>query len=202
MTKLINTRKREAERTILEDGLLEVIMGVYFLLSGFFLIDRALILNYIWLPVGLVIIDIIRRKYIYPRTGYAKLKTPTKEILLILLATLFGILFISLLVGFMIPSFNILKGGWNSAASYGLAITTTVFLCFLAKRFELPRWYIHGLLFGFAFVLYRSLKTPVVLFVLGVIVFLIGVIVFLDFLHKNPPRNSEIFPSIEDSNAN
>ena len=65
--------KKKAERTILEDGLVDNTMGIYILLSGFFLINRKIILNYIWLPIGLVNIDVIRRKYIYPCTGYAKL---------------------------------------------------------------------------------------------------------------------------------
>ena len=183
--------KKRAERTILEDGLVDIIMGIYILLSSFCLINRKIILNYIWLPIGLVIIDVIRRKYIYPRTGYARIKISAKDILLVLSVTVLGLLLTGLLVGFLVPSIHILKGGWNGVVSYGLAITTIIFFGFLAKRFDIPRWYIHGILFGFVFILYRSLETPFVVFALGVIVSVIGVVVFINFLRKYTPSNGE-----------
>ena len=64
--------KIRAQRSVLDDGLLDITMGVYLVLSGLFLNNRLLVINYIWLPFGLVLVDVIRGKYIYPRTGYAK----------------------------------------------------------------------------------------------------------------------------------
>ncbi len=130
-----------------------------------------------------------------------RLKYQQRTPLFILSVTVFGLLLTGLLVGFLVPSIHIFKGGWNVVVSYGLAITTIIYFGFLAKRFDLPRWYIHGTLFGFAFILYRSLKTPFVVFALGFIVSVIGVAFFMDFLRKYPPNNDETPPIKEGSNV-
>ena len=65
--------KTKIHRTILEDGLLDIMLGIYLILSGIYLFNKSLILNYIWFPIALVLIEVIRRRYIFPRSGYVKL---------------------------------------------------------------------------------------------------------------------------------
>ena len=116
--------------------------------------------------------------------------------------TVIGILLTGLLVAFVAPDLNVIKGGWNGVASYALAVITTAVFCVLAYRFSLPRWYVHGILFSLAFILYRSVKSPFIISGLGGIVIIIGVIVLVGFLQKNPiPRGREVARN-ETLNAN
>jgi hypothetical protein len=65
--------QRRVHRTIIEDGLLDIMIGVALVLSSLHLMNRSLVLNYLWIPIAVVLIEIIRRRFVYPRTGYVKL---------------------------------------------------------------------------------------------------------------------------------
>jgi hypothetical protein len=89
------------------------------------------------------------------------------------------------------PDLEMIRSSWNGVASYVLTIITTIFLCVLAYRFKLPRWYAYGVFFCLSFFLYRSVKSPFIISGFGGIVIIMGVIVLIDFLSKNPVPGSD-----------
>ena len=135
--------KIKTQRTILEDGLLEIMMGVYFILSGIYLTNKSLIINYLWLPLALVLIEVIRRRYVYPHTGYARLSLSTREIVGVLLAVIGVTALITGIIALIaVGNWKPLVGNWRGSLPYSLAIVTAFFFCVIAYRFKSPRWYL------------------------------------------------------------
>lgn len=179
--------KTRIYRIILEDGLLEIMMGIYLVLSGIYLNKTSLILNYLWLPIGLILIEVIRRRYIYPRTGYVKISLPAIEIVKIL----GGILIIGAILTIFIALFahslgRPVEGNWREIISYALIFLLIIVFCFIAYRFYAPRWYLHGVSIGLVFLVSKLLDAPKLVFGLGIWITLVGLIVFIRYLSQFP----------------
>lgn len=182
----------KTHRTILEDGLLEVMLGIYFVLSGLYLTNKSLIINYLWLPFALVLIDVIRRRYVYPRTGYAKIKLSTREIVGVLLAIVLGIALLTGIIALITAGVgDPLAGNWRNSLTFALIIFTTIFFCVIAYRFSAPRWYLHGFLIGSVILLNQVVKVPALVFGLGVLIIAIGLWVFFSYLREYPVQSDD-----------
>ena len=194
----LNSIKIKIHRTILEDGLIEIMLGVYLTLSGIYLSNRSLILNYIWLPIGFVLIDILRRRYVYPRTGYAKISFSAAEIVRIFGALIIGIAVLTALIALIATGMGRpIEENWREIITFALIFFTVIFFCFIAHRFNVPRWYLHGITMGIVFPLSKMFDVHGLVLGLGVWIALVGVYVFLRFLNETP-TGSEIR---ESSNA-
>lgn len=186
--------KIQTRRTILEDGLLEIMLGVYFILSAFYLINKTLIINYFFLPVALVLIDVLRRRYVYPRTGFAKLNIPAVELIRVFLGIILGIALITGIVALVATGFGKpVQGNWKDIFTFALILFTTLFFCILAYRFKVHRWYLHGFLIGFAILLNQFVKIPLLVIVLGLFMITTGLWVFIRFL-RNFPEQPDAVP--------
>jgi hypothetical protein len=176
--------KIQTQRTILEDGLLEIMMGIYFILSGIYLTNKSLIINYLWLPLALVLVEVIRRRYVYPRTGYARLSLSTRDIVGVLLGVIGSI---ALLTGIIAL---IAVGNWRGSLPYSLAIVTTIFFWVIAYRFKSLRWYLHGILIGSVILINQVIKIPALVFGLGVLMHrIVGI---HQFPSQIPPRVRQV----------
>ena len=181
-------------RTILEDGLLDIMLGISLTLSGIFLLNRSMIMNYIWLPIALVLIEVIRRKFIIPRSGYVKIKVSAFEIIRLLLAIVAAVSLITAALGLISAGLNHkLAGNWRELTSYALIIFIPIFFCATAYKFNIQRWDLNGLLMGTVFFLAKVFDLPWLLIASGVVISLIGVLVFARYLRTYPstPNNSE-----------
>lgn len=179
--------KTKIYRTILEDGLLEIMMGIYLVLSGIYLNKTPLILNYLWLPIALILIEVIRRLYIYPRTGYVNISLPASEIIKILAAILIGGTILTALTALIANSMgHPAAGNWREIISYGLIFLLIIVFCFIAFRFHAPRWYMHGISIGLVFLMSKTLDLPKLVLGLGIWITLVGVIVFIRYLNQYP----------------
>jgi hypothetical protein len=188
----LKTMKTKVHRTILEDGLLEIMLGIYFVLSGLYLKDKSLVINYFWLPVALVLIDVLRRRYVYPRTGFARLKMKASEIIRVFLAIILGVGLIAALIALVAAGFGEpIKGKWRDILTIALILFTTIFFCFIAYRFDVPRWYLHGILIGSVILLNQFVKIPMLVIALGGLIIAIGMWVFIDFLNKYPVQTDQ-----------
>ena len=184
--------KTKIYRTILEDGLLEVMMGIYLILSGVFLSTRYLFLNYLWLPIALVLIEVIRRRYVYPRSGYAKISLSTTEIVAILGAILVGIAILATLIALIASNIgHPVEGNWREIISYALIFLIIISFCFIAYHFSVSRWYLHGISMGVVFILSKALDAHGLVVALGVWITLVGMYVFLRLVNKIPLRSPE-----------
>jgi hypothetical protein len=195
MVEKLNLRKIKikTQRTILEDGLLELMLGIYFVLSGIYLANKSLILNYLWLPFALVLIDVIRRRYVYPRTGYVKLKLSTNEIIRMLLAIVIGVGLITGITALIATGIGRpLAGNWRNSLTFALILFTIIFFCGIAYRYSTPRWYFHGILIGFVILINQVIKIPALVIGLGVLMIATGLWVFTGYLRKHPVQSDEV----------
>ena len=173
--------------TILEDGLLEIVMGVYLVFSMFTINNPSFILHYIWLPIGLVLIEVVRRRIIFQRSGYAKISLSAGEI-----GAIFGIILIGVAVltglialiagGFGLPIIKNLR----EMISYALIFFLVISFCFIAYRFKLPRWYMHGISIGLVMILSKVFDFHELVFILGIWVTLVGIIVLARYIRQFP----------------
>jgi len=183
----LNYFSRNIYRTVLEDGLLETMLGVYLILSGIFLMNKTLILNYLFLPFALILIESLRRKFIFPRVGYVKIKIPAKS-----LVNRFSFILIGFAVTILLTAFLSVGigqtwfGSWRDFISYALILVAVVFFCGIGIKFKIVRWFLHGILVGIVFLLSKMIDAHGLLILLGVYVAIIGIVVFLRFIQENP----------------
>ena len=171
--------------TIIEDGLLEIMIGVYFILSSIFLFNRVMILNFLWLPVAPVLIEVLRRRYIYPRAGYAKISLSVVEIISIFTAILVVVIILAGLIGlFAMGTDHPLAGDWRSILIYALILATAISFCFVAYRFGAARWYMHGVSMGVVFLLGKLFDATELVLFLGIWITLVGIAVFIRFMNR------------------
>ena len=179
--------KTNIYRTILEDGLLEIMIGIYFLLSGVFLHNRSMIWNYLWLAIAPVLIEIIRRRFIYPRSGYVKISLPTVKIVAIFGAMLAGTAVLAALIALLASSTgHPIMGNWREIISYALIFCLVISFFFIAYRFSLTRWYMHTISTGIVFLLGKAFDAPGLVSALGIWITLVGTYVFIRFMKQFP----------------
>lgn len=189
MKNAVDIRKIEnrIQRTVVEDGLTDIMLGVSLVLSGIYLMNRSLVFNYFWLPIALWIIEVARRKFIYPRVGYAKLKMPIRRVIKILVSVLVGIAITIIIVTIISLGLgNQLAGKWDDLISNALILFTGAAFCWIAFRFHVRRWYVHGVLTAVVLFIGREVDMPGLVIGLGVFVTLLGAVVFAQFLQAHP----------------
>ena len=184
---------RNIYRTVLEDGLLEMMLGVYLVLSGIFLMNKTLILNYLFLPFALLLIEYLRRKFIYPRVGYVKIKISVRRLFKIFVFILVGFVVTTLLTALIsVGVGQTWFGSWQNFITYALILFTVVFFCGIGVRFKIARWFLYGILIGIVFMLSKMIDAHGLLILLGVCVAIIGIVVFTRFIQEYPIQPVDI----------
>jgi hypothetical protein len=182
---------RELERktlhTYLQDGLLDIILGVQLILLSLFLYNRSLFFVVMWTPLALGGLEVFRKRLIYPRVGYVKLPQPARLVIKVLIACLLGMavcLGIAVLGRLVLglPLYGQLRGTCGFAA--GVFITAVY--CFLAYRFKAHRWFVYGMLLVPVFMIANRLDEPALVAGLGAVVVMVGLVVLVGFLRRYP----------------
>ncbi|MEA1992879.1 MAG: hypothetical protein U9N35_00570 [Euryarchaeota archaeon] len=195
--KNIDLKKIEQKvyRESVRDGLAEIFWGIAFIAATGYFIVRGFSIFMILLV--LFIIPIARKKlkerYVYPRTGYAKLREDVlKEIVGILLymTAVFAVMAAAFFFASDDPTNPDLWLGW-SPVFFG-AILTGAYLD-IGRRSG-NRWYygvaVLAVLSGviLSVLEFASLKTGILLYLpfMGVVLILAGAVLFRRFLETNP----------------
>jgi len=202
MEKNINLKKieRKVYRESVRDGLAEIFWGIAFIAAtGYFLIRGFSIFMIL---LVLVFVPIARKKlkerYVYPRTGYAKLREDIlKEItgILLYMAVVVAVMAAAFFLVYDDPTNSDLWLKW-SPAFFG-AMLTGAYLD-IGRRSG-NRWYygiaVLALLSGVTLSVleFASLKTGIIVYLpfMGTILILSGVVLFRRFLHDNPVVTEE-----------
>ena len=89
-------------------------LGIGILIGMLYLIDSRLIFHFLWIPIASWLIDVLKKRFTYPRTGYVKVKTA--QVLLVVLTCVVGFVLavsVVILVWAMLHLFNV---RWRMAA--------------------------------------------------------------------------------------
>ncbi len=189
MLQDINLRaiERRARSTYFEDGLYDMMLGIAFLFMSFFLMDKRLVFLLCWPGLGPGIIEVVKRRVTYPRTGHVNFPSPVLLAIVIFLACVGGI---ALSVGVSALARAVLGLPVSENWSETLFLAATVFvsgmICFLGYYLQAYRWFGYGLAAGLVFVAGRASDEPLLVTAFAVAVTLTGLTVFLRFVHSNP----------------
>jgi len=192
--------ERRVHQSVFQDGLMEIMMGGFLLVVGaLFAISMKLILlpSLLVIFVGNPLLERAKKRYIYPRIGYVKLR-PEKEADPKGIAVA-ALVFVVILVG-SIGIFSLTMGkdrGWAFWFKYFLPGSTGFMLAigpfWLGETYGVRRGYVFAVLFllsGIVFPVlgiasgYEAIGFECLL--VGVISLISGVIMFTRFLRKYP----------------
>lgn len=210
MTETLNLKavKKRAYKSINQDGLFDLMMGllllciaVFFYISVFY--NKEIVMLII-MPVIMIgpIIRNARKKYTYPRIGYVDLQlTKNKQILIMIFTFTFalGLFALFFFKPFEIP-IVIIKA---FPAAIGIIIAGT----FLqkAKQYNIKRFYLYAWVGIISVILTYILdmrgivKLITILFSLAVFFIPIGFFTFINFIRKNPVLSDDSGEKSSDS---
>jgi hypothetical protein len=190
MTADINLRTSDrcARHTFLEDGLCHVVMlGLSFLFMSLFLMDRRFVFLFVWPGLAPGIIELIKKRVTYPRTGYVVFPRPAILMLLILLACAAGIVLSLTATALARALLGVPLGGdWRETLTLALMLFVGGMLCFLGYRAKTYRWVVYGVLAALALIFGRAVDEPLVVTGLGLVFVLTGLALFVRFMIDNP----------------
>ena len=182
-----------------QDGLMEFVMGICLLAMSTRLLSRVLIGMF---PIAIILFGIVlnamRKKFTYPRTGFVKLieDKPKDAIAGIALVTL--IVIAVLAVAFIIFADVRDFGLWMKWVPLWAGVVLAIMFVSLAAKSATARYYIfalYSLIVGFvlSFLKFDKVETGTLLYFLAMGAFLtpFGLVLFIHFLHKYPKPAEE-----------
>jgi hypothetical protein len=192
--------ERRVEQSVFQDGLMEIMLGGFLLVVGVSFATRAILIPFIsmfMIFLGKPILERLKKRYIYPRIGYVKLR-PEKEADPKGIAVA-AIVFVVVLLGSM-GVFPLVMGkerGWAFWFTYFLPASAGFMLAigpfWLGETYGVKRGYVFAALF-----LLSGIAIPVLgiasgyeavgleCLLVGVISLISGVIMFTRFLRRYP----------------
>lgn len=195
--------ERRANHAAFQDGLMEIAMGLFLFFYGGSLASDNLPIGIVMILVavffGKPLIERIKQRYIYPRSGYVKLPddphTTGKGIaisVLVMVVALLSVMAISMTVLGQKPGLNFFLTYIVPPAS-GLMLAIGPY--WLGQTYGLARGYFLAVLFilgGIAMPLFGIASgyeaVGLLCTVMGLIALLIGGFMFVRFLRKYPPE--------------
>jgi len=189
--------ERKAWTSYLQDGLLDIFLGLSLLAMGVILLvpdagvsDSAGLLIFVGLLVlALLILGAGKRYVTIPRIGRAEFGEERKEKKRkagVYVSAAFLLLVLLLVLGRTVTDtlFGPVLGEVVLTIGTGVAIAAAIWLAAYFKDF--PRGYLYGALYGIAFSCAFLFDEPIVFVVAGALILLIGLTVFIRFLRKYP----------------
>ncbi|MBL6983578.1 MAG: hypothetical protein ISR58_20545 [Anaerolineales bacterium] len=199
--------ERRANYAAFQDGLTEIFMGLFLFFYGGSLATNTLPAGVVFILVtiffGKNLIERIKKRYIYPRTGYVKLPedphTTSKGIgisALIMIVVLLGAMAISMAILGQNPGVKFfLTYIVPPASGFLLAIGPY----WLGQTYGLRRGYIWAVLFvlgGIAMPVFSIASgyeaVGLLCTVMGLITLVTGSLMFLQFMRRNPPQSLDV----------
>ena len=179
--------ERRARSTFFEDGLYDMMLGIAFLFMSFFLMDKRLVFLLCWPGLGPGIIEIIKRRVSYPRTGYVKFPSPVLMAIVVFLACVGGLALSMGASALVRAALGLpVSENWSETLFFGATVFLTGMICFLGYYLQANRWLGYGLATGLVLVAARALDEPLLVTAFAVAVTLTGLTVFLRFVHSKP----------------
>jgi hypothetical protein len=196
--------ERKASTSYLQDGLLDIFLGLSLLAMGVFLLvpdagvsDSAGLLIFVGLlALALLLLGAGKRYITIPRIGRAEFSEERREkkrkagvyisvaFLLLQLLLVLGRTAMDTLFGPVLAEVVLMIG-------IGVAITAGIWLAAYFKDF--PRGYVYGVLYGIAFSCAFLFDQPIAFVGPGAIILLIGLVVFVRFVCQYPaPAEGEL----------
>jgi len=186
--------ERKTRRLQFQDGLMDILLGVHLLLT-YFVIEYRLLLNLPLIVIGPVIIETIRKRTTYPRTGYAKLAKQGTTALRIVLTCIIGIILLAAVTALIFLLIGLpVQNNWHNVIKIAAVLFIPVIFGLLAHEHGVYRWLIYGVLIGLGGLAFRSIAPHSIQFYflgLGGVVALVGVKIFVNFLKRNPMQPEE-----------
>ncbi|UCC11561.1 MAG: hypothetical protein JSW02_09445 [candidate division WOR-3 bacterium] len=188
--------ERDSRSIFLKDGLVDMMFGIFLILMTFWMINRYMIFHLVWLFVAQIIIEIIRRKIIYPRVGYVKFR---HEALLPFMLILGSIAIIAVLFGIISVTAGLLQLPLRHNTFHIFILATVIYIPLILGAFayhhKAYRWVFYGFLLAFLMLFGMLTNNPLTRFlfvITGIIITTIGGIIFVKFLHTYQPQRKEV----------
>lgn len=192
--------EKKAYRDSQQDGLMELVMGICLLAMSTRLFSRVLIGMF---PIAMLlfrpVLNAMRRRFTYPRTGYVKLveDKPKDAIAGIALTTL--IVIAALAVAFILFADVGDFGLWLKWVPLWAGVVLAIMFISLADKSGITRYYIFALwslVYGLVMSIlnFEPIETGTLLYFLamGALLTPSGLVLFLRFLRKYPEPAKEI----------
>jgi hypothetical protein len=199
--------ERRANYAAFQDGLMEISMGLFLFFYGGTLATDTLPLGIVFIVIAILfakpVIERVKKRYIYPRTGYVKLpedpNTTGKGIAItaiVMVVGLLGAMFISMAVMGQREGLNFfLDIIVPPAAGFMLAIGPY----WLGQTYGLTRGYVWAVLFilgGIAMPLFDIASgyqaVGLLCTVMGLLILATGTFMFVRFIRKYPEEPNEL----------
>lgn len=192
--------EKKAYRESQQDGLMEFVMGICLLAMSTRLLSHVLIGMF---PIAILLfgplLNAMRKRFTYPRTGYVKLveDKPKDAVTGIALVTLIviAVLAVSFILFANVSNFGL----WMKWVPFWAGIMLAVMFVSLAARSAVARYYIfavYSLVAGLVLSIlqFAEVETGTLLYFLAMGVFLtpFGLVLFICFLRKYPESTKEI----------
>jgi hypothetical protein len=192
----LNDITRKTRHLYFQDGLLDILLGIHLLLI-YFVIEHHLLLNIPWIVIGPVIIEGIRKRTTYPRTGYAKMARQGATALRIILVCIIGIILLAAVTALVFILIGLsVQNNWQNVIKIAAVLFIPVIFGLLAHEHKVYRWLLYGIFIGLGGLAFMAIVPQIIQYyfvLLGIVVSLIGLKIFFDFL-KNTPRQAEEAP--------
>ena len=197
----LKTIERKVNYAAYQDGLMEILLGVFLIFFGGSLTVGTTIIPFIVIAIffGKPILNRIKNKWIYPRAGYVKL--PQEDDVDTRGIGIAALVFVILLLGSLGVSLYILgiEAGMSFWRSYILPPSTGFMLAigpfWLGQTYSLVRGYLYAALFIISGILipisgFASGYEAVGLICtfVGTIIMVAGIFMFTRFLKRYPPQ--------------
>ncbi len=190
----IGTIERKARRLQFQDGLMDILLGIHLLLT-YFVIEYRLLLNIPWIVIGPVIIEAVRKRTTYPRTGYMRMANQGTTAIRIVLVCIIGIVLLAMVTALIFLLLGLpVQNNFHNILRIAAVLFIPVIFGLLAYEHKVYRWFVYGILIGLGGLAIMSIAPHSIQWyfvLLGCVVSLIGVMVFVDFLKKNPQQPEE-----------
>jgi hypothetical protein len=179
--------------TFFEDGLWDVVLGLFLLAWGF-----AILFDLGWLPAVAFIVSFylalgLKKRITYPRTGYARpaeqRKQRSRAVIAGVTTSLLGVMVLVLVITGGMPQF--LRDYFELLFGTMLAIVVGL----VGYWWGIVRWYYYaGLVFVFAAVnQWLGLSFDLSFIIPGAVILLCGLLIFVRFLRKYQRVSAEDF---------
>lgn len=198
--------ERRANYAAFQDGLMEIFLGLFLVFFGGALMTNVtyVILLILATVFGVwPLIERLKRRYIYPRSGYVKLPSdPNTTGKGIAVVALISVVLLLGTMGVLMAVFGAQRGS-NIFLTYIVPPATGLLLAigpyWLGQTYGIRRGYLWAALFllgGIAMPLFGIAAgyeaVGMLCTVIGLLILLTGAIMFVGFIRNNPPQTVEI----------
>jgi len=188
----MNEVKRKVSSAYFEDGLWDILLGVFIIMLS---VPYSLLIPLLGYCVGYFVLKRIRHKVTYPRAGYMKINGNRRLAIMPLLGIFIfiGFLLLNYLEYIVVSYYSTSSSWWTGWLQMLPAVALPSVVAFVAYYFKVKRWYWYAILSLLSFIIAgwfwsNSMRSSMFYTFVGpgAIVILAGMIIFVRFIRNNP----------------